>query len=194
MSNDFGNTPAFLLVYGKQAVEDRISIKITQLTRSSAWANKEELRFKFNLSGIEMKLAQDRFHLDWYINLLNPGPKNICSAISLTQTKCRYGGKRQWFECPGCQGRVGVLYKDKDDFKCRKCLDLDYKSHEINYKSLEPAIRNMHRANAMVDEYHSEINKFYNGKPTKKTISFEKLKAKSMGGFDYYGAKYLKEK
>jgi hypothetical protein len=50
----------------------------------------------------------------------------------------------------------------------------------------------MQKVNEMIDKYHTEISKFYNGKPTKKTERFNKLQAKSLGEFDYYGAKFKK--
>ena len=48
--------------------------------------------------------------------------------IQLTTTKTRFGGERNWFVCPSCTKRVGVLYLSpgKRVLKCRGCLQLPY--------------------------------------------------------------------
>ena len=46
--------------------------------------------------------------------------------ILFTETTCNYGGIRKWFSCPVCSKRVRVLFGQ--EFECRKCLNLKYKS------------------------------------------------------------------
>lgn len=50
--------------------------------------------------------------------------QNIAVTTSLT----RFGGTRFWFLCPGCNRRVGVLYKPTSEqlLLCRKCHNLTY--------------------------------------------------------------------
>jgi hypothetical protein len=50
--------------------------------------------------------------------------------IGFTTSKTFYGGKRFWFKCPLCNGRVGILYKHPLNklIGCRKCLKLEYRS------------------------------------------------------------------
>jgi len=56
----------------------------------------------------------------------------------LTTTACNFGGVRYWFRCNGCKERVGILYKDTYNiFKCRKCLNLTYKSRNLT-RSFRP--------------------------------------------------------
>ena len=191
--NDFGTRHPLLYVYGRGAVEDRIAIRITEITHTEEWEeckNPELSGFRkiLKINGIDMELIQDQHFCDWYINLLNPGPKCSCTAISLTTTKCRYGGYRYWFVCPelDCQKKVGVLYKNGDDFRCRKCLNLDYSSHEVNYKSIEPALRYL----LEFKEMDIPSRRVYKRKDTKKMAKFFKLKEKASGGFDFYGKKY----
>jgi len=193
--NDFGTNHPLLYVYGRGAVEDRIAIRITDVTSTEEWKERdiEELSIfkkKFKINNIEMELIKDQHFCDWYIELSKPGPKCSCTAISLTATRCCYGGYRYWFVCPDidCQKRVGVLYKDGDDFRCRKCLDLDYSSHEVNYKSIEPALRYL----SEFKEMDIPNRRTYKRKDTKKMARFFKLKEKASGGFDFYGKKYLK--
>lgn len=198
MSNDFGNMHSPIKVYGKYIVEDRISIKISDLIRTDAWEQRDDPELKelpekfkiFKMSGIEMQLMKDPIFSNWYVDLVNPGLNCFFSAISLIATRCRLGGFRYWFQCPNddCQKKVMVLYKDHDDFRCRKCLNLDYRSHQINYKSLEPAINYMNEFKGM----NLNFRRTYKGKDTKKMKRFWKLKAKARMGFDVYGPRYEK--
>src|SRR5262249_39726998 len=59
-------------------------------------------------------------------------PNNECQRLSVTilLTYPNFGGFRQWFECPGCQRRVGKLYSPDpaSDFRCRRCHKLVYRS------------------------------------------------------------------
>ncbi len=49
-------------------------------------------------------------------------------AVRFDTTPCHYGGKRQWFLCPGCTRRVAVLCGVEDVFRCRHCHQLPYLS------------------------------------------------------------------
>lgn len=48
--------------------------------------------------------------------------------IHLTKSKTHFPGLRNWFLCPQCQSRVGVLYRppSKTQFLCRNCHYLFY--------------------------------------------------------------------
>lgn len=50
------------------------------------------------------------------------------TVIRLDNTPCHYGGKRQWFLCPGCTRRVAVLCGVGGSFLCRHCHRLPYLS------------------------------------------------------------------
>lgn len=49
--------------------------------------------------------------------------------ISVVATPCHYGGVRLWWACPGCSGRVAILYAGSR-FVCRKCHHLTYTSQK----------------------------------------------------------------
>ena len=54
-------------------------------------------------------------------------------AITLTRTRCHYGGSRPWFHCPepGCGRRSAVLFLPRRSFACRRCSGLAYQTqHE----------------------------------------------------------------
>ncbi len=47
-------------------------------------------------------------------------------VVRFTQTTCAYSGVRQWFICPNCQRRVGILILYPPTVVCRHCLNLTY--------------------------------------------------------------------
>ncbi len=51
--------------------------------------------------------------------------------VQLSSTKTRFGGNRQWFVCPRCRERRGVLYLNESNLACRLCLNLKYKKQRF---------------------------------------------------------------
>ena len=49
-------------------------------------------------------------------------------VIYFTQTECSYGGYRQWFLCPHCRKRAGVILFIPPSVACRHCFNLAYSS------------------------------------------------------------------
>jgi len=64
--------------------------------------------------------------VDAYLSLLNATTGSY-ERIGLCRTPCHLGGYRQWFLCPKCYERCGVLYALKA-YACRKCHGLRYKA------------------------------------------------------------------
>ncbi len=54
--------------------------------------------------------------------------------LDVTTSPCHFGGKRFWFVCPRCKGRVGTLYKTpvSDELLCRNCHKLTYLKSRYN--------------------------------------------------------------
>ena len=50
--------------------------------------------------------------------------------VQLTWTRCHFGGRRTWFQCPnpGCRQRAAKLYLGSRTFACRRCYRLVYRS------------------------------------------------------------------
>ena len=46
--------------------------------------------------------------------------------VSFTETRTCFGGRRRWFECPGCGRACRVLFGGP--FRCRRCHGLHYSS------------------------------------------------------------------
>lgn len=70
--------------------------------------------------------------------------------ISLTRTPCFFGGERQWFICPGCSRRVGLLYRKplSPHYFCRHCNNLTYQLRKYHRSQLESMIKAQKRVNA----------------------------------------------
>ena len=54
--------------------------------------------------------------------------EDVQQTVLLDWTECNYGGARPWFRCPGCYGRVAVLWGAGRYFLCRQCYNLAYAS------------------------------------------------------------------
>ncbi len=54
--------------------------------------------------------------------------RHAAQIVAITRTACRFGGYRQWFVCPSCKGRAGLLYFAGDSLACRSCHGLAYRS------------------------------------------------------------------
>jgi len=124
-----------------------------------------------------------------YLELAERGPKNNQSTFNIVTTPCHYGGVRYWFECPRCEERVAKLYEEKDDFYCRKCLDLEYYSHTVNYRSLEPILRRMRK---LEDKKWTVKYSSYKGRMTKRAVRDEKLRWQVDVGTSYAISKLSK--
>jgi hypothetical protein len=52
--------------------------------------------------------------------------RGAVSNVHLVSTETQFGGRRDWFKCPGCGGRARILYGPQ--FACRSCQRLNYPS------------------------------------------------------------------
>jgi hypothetical protein len=87
-------------------------------------------RCRGEVSGyIDFRVETDRFVLDYRCRQNGGEWESIEDEIFFTWTPCNYGGKRQWFLCPGCNRRVAVVYGGKY-YRCRHCHGLTYASQQ----------------------------------------------------------------
>jgi len=58
--------------------------------------------------------------------------RSIKLRVPFQSTRLHAGGLRWWFLCPACGRRVGKLHRPSDgqDFRCRHCLSLSYRSRQ----------------------------------------------------------------
>lgn len=65
------------------------------------------------------------------------GPWRDCTnTILLIWTECHYGGQRPWWQCPGCDRRVALLYSGDGWYACRQCRNLAYRSQRETEEDL----------------------------------------------------------
>ena len=174
----------------KPIVELHPAIRMVDLRKTSAYKERHFITHNFILLGMRVNLVRDPIGHDWYLNFLERGPNSSNSAVTLVRTRCNYGGYREWFECPNCLKRAGVLYLHDDNFKCRKCLGLGYLSQRMNYQTLAPTIQRMIKLDKM---HENKRRYFYAGNPTKWFERYQELSKKVGWGMDTLGTKYLKE-
>lgn len=77
---------------------------------------------------ITLKAEQDMITLIYSSKRYGKDPEQVRQNISLTWTPAHFGGRRPWFFCGNCGGRVAILYGAGKYFACRKCYDLTYRS------------------------------------------------------------------
>lgn len=96
--------------------------------------------------------------------------------VSLCTTPCNYGGIRWWFKCPFCYKRVGKLFLYGDQYACRHCHDLTYKSRMKNPRSSLRSLFNRVERNEKARDLLSGMRTIsYNGKPTKRYLKILEL-------------------
>ncbi len=175
------------LIPHEDFIESRVSISIFKMKKDHLLDHPRSTG-RFRAGELLMEFKQDPIEHDWYINIKNYGPNCKNSTINLTQTETNFGGKREWLVCPRCEAKSGILYQDEDDFACRKCLNLIYSSSKINYRSIQPALMNDLKLREIK---YTSIRHFYQGKQTKRSARYDKLRAKAMFRMEVYGARYL---
>jgi len=122
----------------------------------------------------------------WYsfTNETDEAKKHRDYQIKLIKTPCNYGGHRYWFICSFCQKRVGALYLyGKNDFACRHCLNLGYKSRNESgvYKKI-----GVTKSYPEIDNMYSNLKRWtYKGKPTKRVKRIKKYQEKIDYAFYY---------
>lgn len=83
-------------------------------------------------------------------------PDGSCRALWTMQPR---GGRRWWWQCGICEGRVGVLYRGRgsDSWRCRHCWNLTYASS--NASDAHPRVfwERMARGEIQMTNYHNLI-------------------------------------
>ena len=170
----------------KSLTDNYDTIRIADL-RSAAQAPGHRVSGRvLTLGRTKARLLHDSITGDWYLDLIEPGPRCTNTAINIVRTRCNYGGFREWFECPGCEKRAGVLYGAEDAFRCRKCLNLAYLSQRIHHLGLSHTFKRLMEFKKL-DPYKC---RYYNGSPTRYTRRYEKLRAQVQIGMSLLGPRY----
>lgn len=75
----------------------------------------------------------EKQHNQWTVSTEIDGHP-LVECVSLTDSQTNFNGRRLWFVCPKCCGRVRDLYVREDfhSWRCRKCHDLLYACQKLH--------------------------------------------------------------
>jgi len=116
----------------KDTVEGNLFIDVRYLHREGklepglhflSWTRGDE-----PAGSIMLRAEQDTITLIYSVSIGGRDPEQVNQIVSLTWTPAHFGGRRPWFFCGNCGGRVAILYGAGKYFACRKCYDLTYRS------------------------------------------------------------------
>ena len=134
----------------KNLVSDCLGLDVRLLHRDgllipgqfSQWEWRQDGR---PIGSMKILVADNRVTLIYRYRFTDAEWKNAEFPVSLTWTRCNYGGMRPWFLCPGqdCGRRVAILYGG-DTFVCRRCRQLAYPTQR-----LQPWERALRRAQSI---------------------------------------------
>jgi hypothetical protein len=105
------------------------------------------------------------------VGIALPTVQNLSEqTIPITATTCRFGGERYWFRCPNvkngssCGRRVTSLYAlpGGQNFSCRGCFDLSYRSVQEHDARLDRLVR-------LPLEQFKQV--FFSGSPTEQLLA-----------------------
>ena len=76
---------------------------------------------------MRIEAGQHGMHLTYRYRQRNGAWREVQEVLPFVETATCFGGRRRWFECPGCVRPCRVLYGG-GRFLCRLCLRLLYAS------------------------------------------------------------------
>ena len=112
---------------------------------------------KNEVVSINVRAEADRVHLSYTVRVGDGEHENTAETIPIVHLRCRFGGSRAYFLCPGpgdgteCGRRITKLHLYRRHFLCRHCNQLAYASQ---YE--QPWQRALRRANKL--KYRLGIN------------------------------------
>jgi hypothetical protein len=83
---------------------------------------------------INLRAVAERLHLSYKVRVGDEGWEDVAEIIPIVHARCRFGGSRAYFICPGprdgaaCGQRRSKLYLSRRYFLCRHCNQLAYAS------------------------------------------------------------------
>jgi hypothetical protein len=83
---------------------------------------------------LNLRAEAERLHLSYTVRVGDGEREDMVETISIVHLRCRFGGNRAYFICPGpgdgteCGRRVTKLHLSRRYFLCRHCNQLTYAS------------------------------------------------------------------
>jgi hypothetical protein len=126
---------AWCRVNTKDTTDENLDFDIRVLHRDGSLAPGQIGSYSWTYNGepsgsIQYRVEHGRIVLVYSYRMNDGEWERIEDPVTLTYTRCNYGGVRPWFICPssGCGRRVALLYSAGRYFACRHCYDLVYQS------------------------------------------------------------------
>jgi hypothetical protein len=139
---------------GRKTVESYLTLDVNQLSEKGClrpgcsstcqWIVNNEV------FSIYLRAEAERMYLRYTARVGNGERQDIAETISIVHLRCRFGGSRAYFVCPGpgdgtyCGRRITKLHLSRRYFLCRNCNQLAYASQ---YE--EPMQRALRRASKL---------------------------------------------
>jgi hypothetical protein len=120
--------------------------------------------YRISIGSIISSLPKNSLNQNSFLQLIRQG---VTHDIELITTPCFFGRHRYWFRCPGCQKRVGVLYKGSKNFSCRTCNHLVYQSQQRTHTGFFGIFDRYLCGDWEIMEEKLRV-KYWHGKPTRR--------------------------
>lgn len=125
--------------FGRGTVESCRSIDVNRLHREGClkdgWIGGWEwTRDGEKVASINLRTENDWLHLNYRYRIGASEWEHVAESVRIVRVRCRYGGARPFFICPGvvngigCGRRVAKLHGPGRYFLCRHCYRLAYAS------------------------------------------------------------------
>ncbi len=140
----------------KATAESLQRVDVRLWARHGYFADHIERHFSWSWSrggepngSINVQTSHSRVLLTYRISTNGGEWQNRSDHISMTQTACRFGGERHWFQCPTCGLRCELLYMRFSRFACRECNRVAYASQSGG--ELDRLTNKMHKLRGRID-------------------------------------------
>ena len=101
---------------------------------SMSWSNNKTGK---TVASIGLVTSTDKVVFSYRYARRGEESQDVEESVAITRTPCNYGGHRPWFICPGCSGRVAILYMGGPHFLCRHCYNPAYASQRETWSGLQ---------------------------------------------------------
>ena len=116
-------------------VTDTIAIVHLPCRSTCQWTDGNEV------VSINLRAEAERVRLSYAVRAGDGGREDVVDTISVVYLRCRFGGTRAFFICPGpgdgadCGRRITKLHLSQRYFLCRHCNQLAYATDTNNHGS-----------------------------------------------------------
>lgn len=116
----------------KGTVDSRVSVDIHYLNKTGSLSPGRAGTLSWSRNGQQTSMLGFRVSdEELTLNYATDG-QSFSYAVPFVYSPCNYGGRRTWFQCPGCCSRVGKITLSDKMFVCRNCGKLAYQSQREN--------------------------------------------------------------